>query len=568
VKAEPRQPVGIEPDRRNLLPYVLLISITSLTYLNSFRGVFLFDDLNIPGVRSARSFAGPNISRPLVVLSFLANQAISGFDVWSYHLFNLSIHLVAGLALFGVARRTLASPRLGDRFAQHSTPLALTIALIWLIHPLQTESVTYISQRAESLMGMFYILTLYFVIRGANSQAPRRWYLAAVATSAAGMLSKQVMVTAPLVILLYDYLFLSSSLTQALRKRLGLYLGLSLTWIMLAATIIAMPKANTAGFSTTSIGPWDYLKSQPAVVCRYIRLSVWPVGLCLDYRWPKATGAAHIIPYALPLSLLVGATLWGLIRRKPAAFLGVWFFGILAVTSSFIPFADLAFEHRIYLSLAAIAALAVLGARALVTRLIHEPKRLLCPAALFTILILCALTIYRNADYDDAVVMWRDVANKRPSNLRAYHNLGRHLAARGNLDQAGETFMALLRLDPNNAQAHQDLAMTLIQEGRPDDGIDHLRAAVELQPTPDAYTKLGAALANKRRFDEAMVAFLEALAINPDYGPALANRGFAEERQGRTNDALVSFNRALQHLTDAELTARVQQHITQIASRR
>src|SRR5262252_678847 len=185
-----------------------LIAIGVLAYTNSFHGVFIFDDLDIPKNLSIRTLLPPwdalfgiaNVSRPLIGLSLAINYAISGLEVWSYHLLNLLIHLAAALTLFGIVRRTLIGPRLAERFGRHATTLSLAIAMIWLVHPLQTESVTYIIQRGESLMGMLYLLTLYCVIRGADSDRSRLWYAAAVAACAGGMLSKQVMATAPIVV--------------------------------------------------------------------------------------------------------------------------------------------------------------------------------------------------------------------------------------------------------------------------------------------------------------------------------------------------------------------------------
>jgi tetratricopeptide (TPR) repeat protein len=558
------------------LPQVALVTVAAFAYANSFRGVFIFDDLDIPkniGTVTLwppwAALSGPNLSRPLIGLSLAINYVVSGFDVWSYHFLNLTIHLIAGLALFGIVRRTLLNPRLSDRFGRHSTGLALVIALVWLVHPLQTQSVTYIIQRAESLMGMFYLLTLYCVIRGADSQNSRPWYVAAVVACAAGMLSKQVMVTAPIVIFIYDCLFLSGSFVRALRKRAGLYAGLAVSWVILAALIIAAPASRTAGFAVTSITPWDYFKSQFGVIVHYLRLSFWPGSLCLDYGWPKPTSAAQIIPYALIVVDLEAATLWALIRRRPVAFLGVWFFGILSLTSSFMPIADLAFEHRMYLSLAALVALIVLGAYAIVWRLprglaAHEvgPTLLRDRIAIITVIVvtgaLCFLTLRRNQDYNSGVAMWTDVASKWPTNPRAHNNLGLFLAKQGDLDQAIPEFNRSLQIDPGYADAHENLGMTLVQQGNLDDAIEHFRRAVEIDPTlVDAYTKLGAALANQKRIDEAFAAFSKALAISPDYGPALANMGFAQQRQGRTEDAIASFERALPHLANNDLAAHI-----------
>jgi tetratricopeptide (TPR) repeat protein len=570
------------------MPQVILIAAGSLAYISSFKGVFLFDDLDIqknPYIQHlwppwSSLFAPPNISRPLLGLTLAINHAAGGFDVWGYHALNLTIHLLAGLALFGVVRRTLLGPRLKERFGPSSSGLALAIALIWLLHPLQTESVTYIIQRCEALMGLFYLVTLYCVVRGADSEKDRLWYTTAVFACLGGMLCKQVMITAPIVVLIYDFLFLSGSVREVLQKRGRLYGGLALTWGVLAATTIAAPRNATAGFAVASITPWDYLKSEFGVIVYYIRLAIYPDSLCLDYGWPKATNVSRILASGLMVLGLAGATIWALIRRKPIAFLGVWFFGILSLTSSFMPFADLAFEHRMYLPLAALVALIVLGGYVLGGLLPAKvsrqrppgwhPGKPLAVAIIGMVTIgLFSLTVLRNSDYDSGIAMWADVVKKRPGNVRAHNNLGELLAKQGELDRASTEFSEALQINPEYAQAQQNLGMVFIQQGKLDDGIAHLSRAVEIDPSAyEAYTRLGAALANQRRIEEAIAAFSKALAIQPDYGPALANLGFAQERDGKTEDAIASLNAALPRVAGADLSARVHFGLGNLSSAR
>ena len=159
-----------------------------LAYHNSFFGPFVFDDIphitENPRIRqlwppwdvlSPSSSALIN-ARPVVDVSLAVNYALGGYNVWGYHALNLTIHILAGLTLFGIVRRTLRQPPLRERFGAAADGLALAAALIWTVHPLQTESVTYVIQRAESIMGLFYLLTLYCFIRGAASPRPRLWY--------------------------------------------------------------------------------------------------------------------------------------------------------------------------------------------------------------------------------------------------------------------------------------------------------------------------------------------------------------------------------------------------------
>ena len=180
---------------------------------------------------------------------------------------------------------------------------------------------------------------------------------AAVVACALGMGTKEVMATAPIVVLLYDRCFLAGSFREAFRRRWPMYVGLAATWAILGALVIAYPwgAATGAGFGLAEAGPWEYARTQPGVILNYLRLSFWPSSLCFDYSWPIATSAGQIIPAAAVIAALLAATLWALRRAPALGFLGAWFFLILAPTSSFVPIiTEVAAERRMYLPLAAV----------------------------------------------------------------------------------------------------------------------------------------------------------------------------------------------------------------------
>ncbi len=549
-----------------------------LAYANSFQGPFIFDDVLMivrnEGIRRLwppwRSMLAPfMVSRPLVQLSLAVNYAISGMNPWSYHVLNLLIHILAALALFGVVRRTLSSATLRDRFGRRSFALALGVSLIWMVHPLQTGSVTYVIQRCESLMGFFYFATLYCAIRSFDSRKKGLWFAAAAAACAGGILSKQIMATGPIVVLLYDFMFESGSFKAAWERRKQLYIGLAASWVLLGATLLASPLNQTAGFEVKNISSFDYLKSEFGVIVHYLRLTIWPDGLVLDYLWPKAESAGQIIPFAIPILALAAGTIWAIINRRAIGFLGAWFFIILSMTSSIMPFSDLAFEHRMYLPLAAPVALFVIGGYALGPRLFkrmslaaaqQEQLAKSVGAALLVIVValLATQTIRRNMQYQSDLVMWVDVVKKRPENSRGHNTLGEILALRGLIGEAAEEFRLAckynpdyveahanlgsalwlignieeskielnegVRLGPRNALAHYNLAMALSSEGKLDEGLTHLTAAVEYDPANILYyVRRGVLLEQKGRFAEAANDFVTALGQAPDSWVALSH---------------------------------------------
>ena len=212
----------------------MIVLAGALTYANSLSGPMLFDDqsaiLDNPQIRHlwpiTAALAPPRASvlanRPIVNLSFAINYAIGGLSVRGYHIGNVSLHILSALVLFGIIRMTLATPKLRNRFAPAADAVALASALIWMVHPLHTESVDYLTQRTELMMGLFYLLTVYSAIRAARSTARDRWYGAAIVSCLLGMGCKESMVTAPVVVVLYDRIFLFDSMREAWRSRKGL----------------------------------------------------------------------------------------------------------------------------------------------------------------------------------------------------------------------------------------------------------------------------------------------------------------------------------------------------------
>ncbi|MES1167228.1 MAG: hypothetical protein ABUL68_04430, partial [Pseudomonadota bacterium] len=230
-------------------------------YFNSFSVPFIFDDAasiaqnstirhlsQLGNVLSGPPWGALTVNgRPLLNLTLALNYALGGLAVGGYHGVNLAIHILAGLTLFGIVRRTLQQARLAGRFGEAALPLALCVALIWTLHPLQTEAVTYVVQRAESQMGLLYLLTLYAFIRGAASARPEKWYALSVLCCALGMMAKEVMVSAPLMVLLYDRTFVAGSFGRAWRERWRWYGGLAATWLVLGWLMLGPGSRGEAG---------------------------------------------------------------------------------------------------------------------------------------------------------------------------------------------------------------------------------------------------------------------------------------------------------------------------------
>ncbi|MBI5769936.1 MAG: tetratricopeptide repeat protein [Verrucomicrobia bacterium] len=607
-------------DRAKIWLALAAIAVAVLAaYANSLRGPFVFDDASSiianPTIRRLDfgALAPPDAAvtvqgRPILNFSLAVNYAISGTQVWSYHALNLAIHLCAALTLFGLVRRTAVrwSALPPTRFPDPRTPsnqrvevnahhLALAATLLWALHPLQTESVTYVIQRAESLLGLFFLLTLYCFARATdchplddNRSTPAQsenteichlmddnqsawvrwlWLGAAGLACALGTATKEVTAVAPLVVLLYDRTFVSGTWRDALRRHRWFYAGLASTWL-LAAWLVFGGGGNRGGSFGGDVTPWAYWLTQFPAIVRYLALTFWPSPLVFEYGTFWIAHVTDIALEALLVLALLAVTFASLIvgRGRPtppsgmitpswrgqatppyirlAGFLGASFFLILAPTSLMPGTTQMIVEHRMYLPLAALVVGVVcavqqwLGARALFAWL---------PVALG----LGVATAMRNEDYRSEITLWRDTVGKRPDNP-----LARQLLAAA-LEQAGDTtgalthYEAALRLKPNFALTHDTLGQLLFRLGRRDEAAAHFETALRLQPAfADAHDHLGAVFANQRRWPEAIAHHEAALRAKPDFPDAHFNLANALTAAGRAADAARHYEVALRLRAD------------------
>jgi Tfp pilus assembly protein PilF len=546
----------------------LIITCIAIVYANSLRGVFILDDhVSIRQNMSIRKLFPLSIplsppentsvsGRPILNLSFAFNYAISGVSVWSYHLVNVVVHIIAALFLYGIIRRTFLTPTLIKVFKNNADLLAMICAIIWAVHPLQTESVTYIIQRSESLAGMFYLGALYFFIRGANSHKALFWYGTAIISCALGMGTKEMVATAPVTILVYDYFFLTGSLRKALQKRLFLYIGLGCTWLILFWLAFGARSGST-GFGITGYGPLSYGLTQLGVVTRYLRLCFWPHPLVIDYLWFIEKNPVSIILPGILIGFLLFLTVMAAIRKLPFGFLGIWFFLILAPTSSFVPIpTEIAAERRMYLPLAAVVV-------AMILLIYHAEKHLWrnrssfiplkkpfgVAIAIACIVILGFLTMQRNRDYRDPEAMWKLVIRERPRNCRAYFNLGLFYLEHNRKEEAVRQLEKALECRHETvdvAEIHYTLARLIYEKGGFDEAWNHYEEALEIDPgNVRIMIDYGTSLALRNQLEKAEKVFQNALSLYPDNAVIHYNLGNVLEMRGRTGEAMKCYEESI-----------------------
>lgn len=561
-----------------------------LAYADSIHGAFVYDDREaIVGNGSIDHLgtalfppAGTTASgRPLLNLTLALSHALSGADPWGYHAVNVLIQILAGLVLFGLVRRTLELAR------APSPGLAFAVALLWTVHPLGTEAVTYVVQRAESQMGLFYLLVFYCFARW-QGEAPgsRLWPALAIASCLLSQASKEVAITAPLLVFLYDRTFVAGSFGRSWRLRWKFFAALAALDLALAAGLLASTGWNRGGSIGVGVHvSWiGYLLTQFRAIATYVRLAFWPHPLVFDYGPVIVHRAAEVLPYAVVVFALVGATVYGLVRRPAIGFLGMWFFGILAVTSLVPGTTQYIVEHRMYLPLAALIALVVVGAG-------RSRPKVVARVAAAAAAACVALTAARNSRYATARTLWQATVDEVPGNPYARTNLaaallddhepdaalrqcalaiqaypgavearvtlGNALVMEGRTGEAISVYRDALQLNPNYALGHLNFGNVLEETGRMPEAVDQYLAALRLSPNEtEAENNLGLALAAMGRFGEAERRYAAALRLDPDFAPAEFNWGNACRMAGDYAEAVRHYVAALElrpHYPDASL---------------
>jgi tetratricopeptide (TPR) repeat protein len=503
----------------------------------------------------------PTAGRPLVNLTFALNYWIAPTSLVGYHATNVLIHFASSLLLFALIRRALHLPYFAGRFASSAGWLALAGSLIWALHPLQTEAVIYTTQRTELVMAFFYLATLYCSLRYWECNTRRTvWLMLAVSASLAGMASKEVMVTAPIMVLLFDRAFVAGSLAGALRRSWPLYAGLAATWLFLVALNLNTPRGDTAGFfcDGSSLASWSLTQSQVLLI--YFKLAIWPRPLFIHYYLPYLETMAQSWMYLLPVVLMTVATLVLLWLNKPVGFLATWVFAILAPTTVVPIVTEIAAERRMYLPLAALSVLFVVGVFRLAQLLwrrpsgAHEsfgdstrPQILSVSIALLVALVFGFLSAKRVDAYHSDIGLWQDVALAQPNSAMAHYNLAQTLNQAGRSSEAVAELEATAKLDPGKTVVFNELARILTSIGRFPEAVNALRTAVKQEPnSPHLLNNLGHTLIRAGHPADAIEYLQHAIQIQPDYADAHNNLGIAFGNVGNVRQAIEEFQRALE----------------------
>ena len=513
----------------------------AIVYWPAVDGPFVYDDLYLP-------FTAPEMAnapltqwvgglRPLLMLSFWINHAISGMQTFSYHFLNLLLHLATGAFAFLIVRKFL--DRAGESGWKRDG-LAAFAAGLFLLHPLQTESVAYVASRSETLSVMFFYAAFALFLYRRSEAIGWLESLGVVALFAAAASTKEHAAVLPALLLLTDFFWSS---WRGIRRNWRLYA------ILAAAAAAAMRMvwhvlrgSDTAGFSVQGFTWLQYFYSQCRAIWLYIRLFVLPYGQNVDHDFAVSrTPLEHGAMIGLAALLLAVAAAIYYRRRFPLAAYGfLTFLLLLAPTSSFVPILDLVAERRVYLPFIGLLLMVVEFAR----RWKAPPTRV--ATALAGVLALMAVLTYnRSAVWGDPETLWKDTVAKSPQKARPHLQLGFVYFTQQRCAAALPEFEAAAKYGKPTYPLLADWGMTYECLGRHDEAIDRLRQATLQRWDAETWSMVAWAYLRAGRNDEAAQALDTAQRINPSFAATYAYRGDLFAARNDSAAAAGEYRRAL-----------------------
>ena len=579
-------------------PILILIALAgSLAYSNTFHAPFQFDDdayvVNNPTIRSFHYVFAPGdmgalpghsptsvpdalryafTTRIVGYATFAANYALHGLDVTGYHVFNLVIHILNGMLVFLVVKATLKTDRFaspaGEAPAWPREMIPIVSSLLFVCHPIQTQAVTYNSQRVVSLASFFFLLALLLYARArisSHGNRRRAMYSGALLSTVAAMLTKEFAFTLPFVIALHEFCFFEGDTRERIRR-----LAPFAATLVIIPTLVFMKQADLTALDSTmrtitaadasNISRADYLLTQFRVVMLYLRLLFLPVGQNVDHDVSVPLSLFEtpaLLSFLFLLALFSTGVLLIIVagRRKEvpelrlASFGILWFFVTLSVESSVIPLGELAAEYRMYLpSIGLIVAVVSLASCAIRKFLKNgvKPPVVLYGFFAVVILVLSVATYQRNTVWGSEIALWEDAARKSPRKVRPHLNLGTYYFLQGRLEDARRELVMALALDPGNYEIHNNLGLVYKKRGEYDAAVREFATVLRLNPEdPMARYNLGNLFLAQGNIPEAIREYQIALERAPDYDEAHHNLGIAYEKNGQSAEAIREFREAV-----------------------
>ncbi len=534
-------------------------------YWNSLQAGFHLDD-NIYILESPYFKKLSNIKllfrkfmRPVSVSSLALNYHFNGTDTTGYHIVNITIHILSAFFVFLFVRFTLNLESLKDKYGEHSFSLSLLTAFMFLTHPIQTESVTYIVQRMTAMSGMFYFLSMYLYVKGRISTSGTRskvYYFLAVLSFILGMGSKQNVAMVPVFILIYEIFFFQNFNFRKLRKILIIAAVVIVVFFLVYPPLLTgenyWAQLNEI-YSEKGFTLKERVLTQPRVVARYISLMIFPhpSRLNLDYKYrlskslfnPLTTGFSILF-----IAVIILLSLYTAKRIPLISFCVLWFFGNMSIESSIIPL-EIIFEHRTYIpSVGFFCLIAVLMFK--LSQKMKDLNPLPVRKTLIGLgLIICVLyssgTVRRNMDYIDDITLQADIILKTDCNERAWCNLGKAFQ-----DASPEKYKKY----KNNIDSHPELKQiiqnrldTSLKGSKLDIALNCYKKAVSCNPDyVEALHNIGHIYKERRNYGKAKKYLLKAIRKDKDFPDPYLTLGIIRARRGNLRSAEKNFRKVIE----------------------
>ena len=556
-----------------VISIVLICLVGVIAYSNSLDCSFHFDDIStiinniaIRDLSNVKAWWDFVPSRPIGTLSFALNYHFHRLDLWGYHLVNLVIHIVNALLVWWLVMLTMATPVMRDQpIERHKGAMALFTALLFVCHPLATQSVTYIVQRLASLATLFYLLSLALYVKGRLWEGNKDtriffFYAGSILCAVLGMLTKEIVFTLPFALVLYEFSFIKTDVWKIDLKDRGIQIPIIILGIFVVLFFLnfsfnifkPIPPLLYQGYDYP-ITAWEYLLTQFSVIFTYIRLFIVPVNQNLDYDYPVSHSLFELHTVFGMLSL-AGILLLGifLFRRYRLISFGIfWFFLTLSVESSIIPISqNVIFEHRTYLpGVGFFLVLTGVLFYFLYGRYKQVALGIMALMALMALMVLTntVLTHERNKVWKNDYTLWGDSAKKSPNKARPLNNYGKALADAGNASEALTYYDKAIEVNPHFHKAYYNRGSAYSSLGNYDQAIGDFDRAIEINPLfAEAYHDRGIVYGRMGNYKQAIGDFGRAIEIKPLLTEAYYNRGIDYGRMGNYNQGIRDFDRAIE----------------------
>lgn len=541
------------------ISFLLFAILGLLIYSNALRAGFQFDDyagiVDDPFIRNGfgfRTIWDAFNTRFLLGLSFAVNYAIGRTDPFGFHLFNVILHIFSSFFLYGFIRLIFETPVMkGKIISRNERLVAFFAALIFLTHPVQTQAVTYIWQRSASMATFFYIATLFFYAKSRQSKG-LIWSLGSLLACVAAMFTKEITITLPFTIALYEFVFIQdwkSDKKKAALILLPFFLMLPIIPLMLTRSHeVTLEVMRTESGITRFVGEnvmkrsWYFL-TELNVVRTYFRLFFFPVGQNMDYDYPIAKSLLESGTFfSLIFLIFIFLSAVVILKKFPLISFGVFWIFLTFSVESLVVQSDVIFEHRMYLPMAGFS----IAFAAALEVLFKDARRLTVIGLIFAVLFSGA-TYLRNRIWQNDYTLWQDVIAKSPNKTRGFSNLALAYERDNHYDKAIEYFEKSIERAPHEARERYNLGLVYLKNKDHQKAIEAFRKAIELKPDYDqAYNNLGVEYVVLGRNEEALAVFNKAVEINPRFSGAYKNLGKFYSGRGDRQSATLCYRKAEQ----------------------